>query len=123
MANYHRLKTIDHVFRQRSVILDRLDAIERDDLAMDAAAGWYAMQRGSGKQQGRAAVQDDLLLLRAQFDVSSPHHRRHRRPEFSILGRCAAEDSIPQDRRTEGQLQFIVDAMAKGACPDFEFDV
>ncbi len=58
MANYHRLKTVDNVYRQRSAILDRLDMIERDDLALDEAAEWYAIQRGFGKQQGRAAVLD-----------------------------------------------------------------
>ena len=46
MANYHRLKTVDNVYRQRSAILDRLDMVERDELALDEAAEWYASQRG-----------------------------------------------------------------------------
>jgi hypothetical protein len=34
IANYHRLKTVDNVYRQRSAILQRLDAIDRDDSAL-----------------------------------------------------------------------------------------
>jgi hypothetical protein len=33
-TNYHRLKTVDNVYRQRSAILQRLDAIDRDDSAL-----------------------------------------------------------------------------------------
>src|SRR5439155_2614193 len=68
MANYHRLKTVDNVFRQRSAILERLDSIERDESALEAAAEWYATQRGSGKQEARIVVNTDLSLLRSQFD-------------------------------------------------------
>jgi hypothetical protein len=38
LANYHRLTTIDNVYRQRSAILDRLGAIERDEQALESAA-------------------------------------------------------------------------------------
>ena len=38
MANYHRLKTVDNVYRQRSAILERLAVIERDGSALDSAA-------------------------------------------------------------------------------------
>src|SRR6266853_6617390 len=47
LANYHRLKTIDNVYRQRSAILERLAAIEQDRQALHSAADWYAAQRGS----------------------------------------------------------------------------
>lgn len=51
MANYHRLKTVDNVYRQRSAILERLDAIERDGTALQAAAEWYTTQHGCNRQE------------------------------------------------------------------------
>src|SRR5437016_12258055 len=69
LANYHRLKTIDNVYRQRSAILDRLSAIERDEQALAAAAESYAAQRGLERQPARAAVMDDLHAIRAHFEL------------------------------------------------------
>lgn len=37
MANYHRLKSVDNVYRQRSAILDRLDDVERESAALERA--------------------------------------------------------------------------------------
>ena len=125
MANYHRLKTVDNVYRQRSAILDRLDMIERDDLALDEAAEWYAIQRGFGKQQGRANVLDDLALLRAQFDaiprIIDDIDIRNSRFSGAALQRIRY--LLRQDRRTEGQLQFIVRELARGGGPELDFDV
>jgi hypothetical protein len=125
MANYHRLKTVDNVYRQRSAILDRLDMIERDDLALDEAAAWYAIQRGFSKQQGRANVLDDLALLRAQFDaiprIIDDIDIRNSRFSGAALQRIRY--LLRQDRRTEGRLQFIVHELARGGGPEFDFDV
>src|SRR5216117_3882445 len=63
MANYHRLKTVDNVYRRRSAILQRLDAIE-----LDNAAEWYAAQRGTSQQEGRLAVKSELGQMRSHFD-------------------------------------------------------
>ena len=52
MANYHPFKTVDNEDRQRSAILQRLDAIERDSATLEHAAEWYAAQRGTGRDEG-----------------------------------------------------------------------
>jgi hypothetical protein len=44
LANYHRLKTIDNLYKFRGDILLRLDAIERDAASLSNAAAWYAEQ-------------------------------------------------------------------------------
>lgn len=64
LANYHRLKTIDNVYRQRSAILERLAAIEQDGQALRSAADWYAAQSRSPLEEAKAAVAADLQLLR-----------------------------------------------------------
>src|SRR5215469_15585008 len=56
LANYHRLKTIDNVYRQRSAILERVAAIERDGQALESAAEWYGMQHSMETARARAAV-------------------------------------------------------------------
>jgi hypothetical protein len=125
MANYHRLKTVDNVYRQRSAILERLDAIERDDGALDAAADWYAAQRGGQKRAARIAVATDLGLLRSQFDAIPRivEEIDARNARFSGVALRKIRYFLRQDRRTEGQLQFVVDALARGDAPHLEFDV
>jgi len=125
MANYHRLKTVDNVYRQRSGILERLDAIERDESALDAAAEWYAAQRGGGTREARMAVAADLALLRSQFDAIPRivEEIDSRNARFSGVALRKIRYLLRQDRRTEGQLQFVVDALARGEAPDLEFDV
>ena len=125
MANYHRLKTVDNVYRQRSAILERLDAIERDKAALEAAAEWYAVQRGRGQPEARAAVATDIALLRSQFEaiprlVGDIDARNAR---FLGVALRKIRYLLRQDRRTEGQLQFIVEALSRGEAPDLEFDV
>jgi hypothetical protein len=125
MANYHRLKTVDNVYRQRSAILERLDAIERDESALEAAADWYATQQGIEKRAARAEVATDLGLLRSQFDAVPDivEEIDARNARFSGVALRRIRYFLRQDRRTEGQLQFIVDALARGEAPDLEFDV
>ena len=78
-----------------------------------------------GKQQGRAAVLDDLALLRAQFDAIPRiiEDIDIRNSRFSGAALQRIRYLLRQDRRTEGQLQFIVHALAKGDGPDLDFDV
>lgn len=123
MANYHRLKTVDNVYRQRSAILQRLDAIERDDAAL-ANAAWYAGQRGISAGEGQLAVKSDLALLRAHFDAVPQlvDDIDTRNARFSGVALRKIRYFLRQDRRTEGQLQFIVDALAKDEAPELEFD-
>lgn len=125
MANYHRLKTVDNVYRQRSAILQRLDAIERDEAALQAATDWYATQRGTEKPAARAEVATDLGMLRSQFDAIPDivEEIDARNARFSGVALRRIRYFLRQDRRTEGQLQFIVDALARGQAPDLEFDV
>lgn len=125
MANYHRLKTVDNVYRQRSAILERLDVIERDESALVTAAEWYATQRGSSSSEARVAVRSDLGLLRSQFDAIPRivEEIDSRNARFSGVALRKIRYFLRQDRRTEGQLQFIVEALARGDAPDLEFDV
>jgi len=113
------------LFRQLPPAVRNLDAIERDELAIDTAAEWYALHRGSGKQQGRLAVLNDLSVLRVQFDaipriVEDIDIRNSR---FSGAALQKIRYLLRQDRQTEGQLQFIIDTLAKTHVPDIEFDV
>lgn len=125
MANYHRLKTVDNVYRQRSAILDRLDAIERDEVAIQAAEEWYAAQSGTGKLEARAKINADLGILRSQFDAIPRivEEIDARNARFSGVALRKLRYLLRQDRRTEGQLQFIVDTLGRGEAPEIEFDV
>src|SRR5207302_7214678 len=62
LANYHRLKTVDNVYRQRSAILERLRAIEQDEQALQNATDWYAAQSRSSLEEAKSAVAADLHL-------------------------------------------------------------
>lgn len=125
MANYHRLKTVDNVYRQRSAILERLDAIERDEVALKAAADWYAAQGGGGKVEAHMRITADLGLLRSQFDTIPRivEEIDARNARFSGVALRKLRYLLRQDRRTEGQLQFIVDTLGRGEVPDIEFDI
>jgi hypothetical protein len=125
MANYHRLKTVDNVYRQRSAILERLYAIERDESSLNAAADWYAEQHRGTREEARLAIAADLYLLRSQFEAIPRlvEEIDSRNARFSGVALRKIRYLLRQDRRTEGQLQFIVDALARGEEPDFDFDV
>ncbi len=125
LANYHRLKTIDNVYRQRSAILDRLSAIERDKRVLESAAEWYAAQRSLESHAARSAFAADLHLLRSHFDaipdlVAEIDARNAR---FSGVALRKLRYLLRQDRRTESQLEFILGALARGEAPELEFDV
>ncbi len=125
LANYHRLKTVDNVYRQRSAILERLRAIEQDELALQNAADWYAAQSRSSLEEAKSAVAADLHLLRSHFDaipdlVAEIDARNAR---FSGVALRKLRYLLRQDRKTETQLEFIVSALARGEAPEIEFDV
>jgi hypothetical protein len=125
MANYHRLKTVDNLYKWRGEILLRLDTIERDARALDAATRWYAEQNGLDAEAAGAQVRADLALLRMQFDtlpqVTDDIDTRNAR--FSGVALRKLMYLLRQDTRTEGQLQLLVDALARDAAPDLDFDV
>jgi hypothetical protein len=125
MANYHRLKTVDNLYKWRGEILHRLDAIERDARALEAAARWYAEQGGLDGATSAAQVREDLALLRMQFDtlpqVTDDIDARNAR--FSGVALRKLMYLLRQDTRTEGQLQLLVDALARDVAPDLVFDV
>ncbi|MBK6688182.1 MAG: hypothetical protein IPG45_27150 [Deltaproteobacteria bacterium] len=125
MGNYHRLKTVDNVYRQRASILQRIDAIEQDQAALDRAADWYAGQGAVGPLEARHRVNEDLALIRSHFDrvpelVDQIDARNAR---FSHVTLRRLMYLLRQDRRTEGQLQRIIDALAKDEAPEIEVDL
>ncbi len=125
MANYHRLKTVDNVHRQRSAILERLDAIERDEMSLKAATDWYATQSGGTAVEARIGVKADLETLRSQLNVIPRiiEEIDARNARFSGVALRKLRYLLRQDRRTEGQLQYIADALARGEVPELEFDI
>jgi hypothetical protein len=125
MANYHRLKTVDNLYKWRGEILRRLDTIERDARALEAAARWYGEQEGLDGGEAQARVTDDLVLLRRQFEtlprVTDDIDTRNAR--FSGVALRKIMYLLRQDTRTEGQLQLLVDALARDRAPDLIFDL
>lgn len=125
LANYHRLKTVDNLYKWRGEILHRLDVIEVDGRALEAAGRWYAEQLAVDARTAAESVVADLRLLRMQFetlpqlidDIDSRNAR------FSGVALRKLMYLLRQDTRTEGQLQWIVDALARDRAPDFAFDV
>ncbi|MCC7385221.1 MAG: hypothetical protein IT384_25460 [Deltaproteobacteria bacterium] len=125
MASYHRLKTVDNVFRQRAAILDRLDQIELDFPALDRAAEWYGAQLSTDSTGAKAAVRADLAVMRAQFDAipGLVEEIDARNARFSHVTLRKLMYLLRQDRRTEGQLQYLVDALARPDAPELDLDV
>jgi hypothetical protein len=125
MANYHRLKTVENLYRWRTDILLRLDAIERDPVSMGSAARWYAEQLGLDESAAALQVQEDLHLMRMQFEtlpeITDDIDARNAR--FSGVALRKLMYLLRQDRRTEGQLQYLVEQLARDQAPELEFDV
>jgi hypothetical protein len=125
MANYHRLKTVDNLFKWRTRILDRLERIARDAASLDLAAAWTAEQYGVDREEARRRIDGALMLMRSQFetlpDITDDLDRRNAR--FSGVALRKLMYLLRQDRRTEAQLQFLVDALAGEEDVDADFDV
>jgi hypothetical protein len=124
-ANYHRLKTVENLYRWRSDILLRLDAIEHDPVSMAAAARWYAEQLSLDAGAGTRQVEEDLRLMRMQFEtlpeITNDIDARNAR--FSGVALRKLMYLLRQDHRTEGQLQYLVERLARDEAPELEFDV
>ncbi len=124
-ANYHRLKTVDNLFKWRGEILQRLENVERNPILQETAARWYAEQLGVDRQTAAARVMADLHLLKTQFeelpwlidDIDSRNAR------FSGVALRKITYLLRQDKRIEGQLQFLIDRLARDEGPDLELDV
>jgi len=125
LANYHRLKTIDNLYKWRGEILHRLDAIERDDLVLDAARRWYSDQLGLDPPGAAEAVRDDLSVMRQQFETlpEITDDIDDRNARFSGMALRKLMYLLRQDRRTEGDLQRIIDALSAEDSPEVELDV
>jgi hypothetical protein len=125
LANYHRLKTVDNLYKWRGEILHRLDAIEHDARALEAAGRWYAEQHGTDAEAAGGAVAADVRLLRMQFETLPQlvDDIDARNARFSGVALRKLMYLLRQDTRTEGQLQRIVDALARDQAPDLVFDV
>lgn len=125
LANYHRLKTVDNLFKWRGDILRRLDAVEADALGIEAAARWYAEQGGVDRETAHQRVAEDLRLLRAQFETlpQLTDDIDARNARFSGVALRKLMYLLRQDTRVEGQLQLLVDALARDRAPDLAFDI
>ena len=124
MANYHRLKTVDNLYKWRGDILVRLDAVERDPLVLGGAARWYAEQDGIDLAAAAAGVADDLGLLRAEFEalprIIDDIDMRNAR--FSGVALRKLMYLVRHDKRMEGQLQLLVDRLARDRAPELLLD-
>lgn len=125
MANYHRLKTVDNLFKWRTRILDRLERIARDEASLTSAAAWLAEQYGLDADEARQRLDADLSLMRSQFenlpDITDDLDRRNAR--FSGVALRKLMYLLRQDRRTEAHLQYLVDKLAGGEDVEIELDV
>jgi hypothetical protein len=125
LANYHRLKTVDNLHKWRGEILYRLDEIEIDSIVLERAAAFYAEQLRVDSASAREAVRADLDLMRVRFEtlpeITNDIDARNAR--FSGVALRKLMYLLRQDRRTEGLLQLIIDAVADDAAPDVTFDV
>jgi hypothetical protein len=124
-ANYHRLKTVENLYRWRSDILLRLDAIERDPALLEAAGRWYAEQLQVDPRQGQEQATEDLRLLRMHFDTlpEITQDIDERNARFSGVALRKLMYLLRQDQRTEGQLQYLVEQLSREDAPELEFDV
>lgn len=125
LANYHRLKTVDNLYKWRGEILFRLDEIDADPMVLDRAATFYAEQLRLDTEAANAAVRADLDLMRARFETLQEitNEIDSRNARFSGVALRKLMYLLRQDRRTEGLLQLIVDGIADDAAPPVAFDV
>jgi hypothetical protein len=124
-ASYHRLKTTHNLFKWRGDVLTRLEAIANDTLSLGAAARWSAEQSSTDLESAQRAVQEQLALVRMQFEtlptITDDIDRRNARFSGTALRKLMY--LLRQDKRTEGQLQYLVDALTGEDAPELELDV
>jgi hypothetical protein len=125
MGNYHRLKTVDNLFKWRAGILLRLDDIERDSLSLASAARWMAEELQLDDVAAAARVAADLALLRAEFEklpvLIDSIDTRNARFSGSTLRKLMY--LLRHDRRIEGQLQLLLEKLGADDAPDVDVDV
>ncbi len=124
-ANYHRLKTVDNLFKWRGEILHRLESMERDAVSLETASKWYSEQLGVDRETAAHRVREDLFLLRKQFETLPRliDDIDTRNARYSGVALRKIMYLLRQDKRIEGQLQLLIDRMARNEAPDIEFDV
>lgn len=114
MASYHRLKTVDNLYKWRTRILDRLHEISCDHASLDTAVTWITEQYRCTRDEGQRRLEGDLAIMRSQFEslpqITDDLDRRNSR--FSGVALRKLMYLLRQDRRTEAQLQFLVDQLA-----------
>ncbi len=124
-ANYHRLKTVDNLYNWRSDILLRLEQIERDRAALESAAAWYAEQNTLDPASAPRQPRDDLHVIRTQFEtmpeITDDIDQRNAR--FSGVALRKLNYLLRQDKRIEGQLEYLIEALAHDRAPELEFEL
>ena len=125
MGNYHRLKTVDNLYKWRSEILTRLDDIERNELSLQVAARWFADERMLADDVARHTVTMHVSLLRNELEklpflIDSIDSRNAR---FSGAALRKLTYLMRHDTRVEGQLQLALDALCTKESPAIEVDV
>ncbi len=125
MGNYHRLKTVDNLFKWRAGVLLRLDEIERETLLLESAARWMKEELHLDDDAARLRVRDDLALLRAEFEklpalIDSIDLRNAR---FSGSALRKLQYLLRHNRRIEGQLQLAIEHVGDDDAPAIDVDV
>jgi Family of unknown function (DUF5716) len=125
LGNYHRLKTVDNLYKWRGEILHRLAQIESSELLLAQAARWFAEQIPADLETASRVVTEHVRLLRAHFDTLPEliDDIDARNARFSGVALRKIMYLLRHDQRIEGQLQFLVDRLIPDDTPDIEFDV
>lgn len=125
MGNYHRIKTVDNFYKWRDAIARRLDLIAGNDATLDDAAEWYAAHQGITARSAREQADSALRALRRQIDLLPGilNQIDEKNARFSGVALRKLLYLLRQDQRTEGQLQFLVERLARDEAPGLEFDL
>jgi hypothetical protein len=123
--NYHLLKTRDNIFAWRVEVMGRLDAIEAQREQLGEAARWHAGQHGVEETEALARVEDDLAIVRSHIEAMPRIMREidERNQRFTGVATRRISYLLRHDRRTEGQLQFLIDGLGSGRLPPLEVEV
>lgn len=123
--NYHLLKTRDNIFAWRVEVLGRLDAIEGQREQLAEAARWGAAQNGLDETAALARVEDDLGIVRSHIEAMPRIMREidDRNQRFTGVATRRISYLLRHDRRTEGQLQFLIDQLGAERIPPLEVEV
>jgi hypothetical protein len=125
LANYHRMKTVDNLYKWQDEILARVDAILCDRETLLVAVRFYAEQLGTGSESAYESVVQDLRLLRTQFETLPLliEEIDARNARFSGVALRKLMYLLRHDRRIEGQLQYLIDRLVHDDCPELDLDI